>query len=99
MDAVRGRKLAKIVYSTNCAFVAPATTVSYYRFHTSSDLELYYYCWYCVGHKDPARALKCINAAENIAPNNFRVKRMVGSRERLKKLVDKLQQQEQKNTY
>lgn len=63
---------------------------------TYEDLELYYYCWYCVGHKDPTKALKCINAAEKIASNNFRVKRMVGSRERLKKLVDKLQQQEQK---
>jgi len=37
-------------------------------------------------------ALKCIDAAERIAPNSFRVKRMVGSRARLKKRLEKRRQ-------
>ena len=34
LDAIRGRKLAKIVYAINCTFLTPAFTVVYYRLHT-----------------------------------------------------------------
>ena len=56
---------------------------------TSEDMLLYYHGWYCVSRDDPARALRCVDAAGKTAPNNFRVKRITGSRERLRQALER----------
>ena len=54
-----------------------------------NELELRFLLWYCAGPSDPALALEQIDPAVKINPNNFRTKRMVQSRERLQKALER----------